>query len=99
MKREKKLKIKIRMKEQSPLTIHIEELKRNCWDSILKLEKQNPQTLEEFGDCELLDNLMQNYFTWKMIFRKYNSEITDEMGSIEDFIGKHLKSFHTALIV
>lgn len=86
-------KFKITAKGNEPLTIHEMDLKQVCWDYIFELERQSPQTVEDFGTCDFLDSLMQSYFTWKMI----TEDITDEMAQIEEFITKYLRRFFTAI--
>lgn len=85
---------KIKMTGKEPLTIHDADLKQSCWDSVVELERRNPQTLEEFGEYDLFDTLLQNYFTWKLVFTESGLDITNEMADIEEFILKYLKKFY-----
>lgn len=90
-------KFKITAKGNEPLTIHEMDLKQVCWDYIFELERQNPQTVEDFGTCDFLDSLMQSYFTWKMITKELTADLTNEMAQIEEFITKYLRRFFTAI--
>lgn len=87
----------IRMKGRKSQTVQDADLSQSCWDYIYELEHLNPQTLEEFGECNLLDDLMQNYFTWKLIYNENGLDITDKMADVEEFITKYLKKFFTAM--
>lgn len=87
-------KLKIKMVGKESLTIDESDLVRGCWDSVVELERRNPQTLEEFGEYDLFDTLLQNYFTWKLVFTESGLDITNEMADIEEFILKYLKKFY-----
>lgn len=88
-------KFKIQMKGHEALTVHDADLKQGCWDYIFELERRNFRYLNE---CELLDGLMQNYFTMKMIHREfYGNTVTEEMKAIEEFVTKHQRRVLTAM--
>lgn len=88
---------KIKMKGKESLTIHDIDLKQSCWDCIFEIEALKPTSVEDWGDCDLLDDLLQNYFTWKLVYKENGLDITDNMADVEDFITKFLKQFHTAI--
>lgn len=96
-KQTNKNKISIESNNAKPLTLNTADLKQSCWDYILELEARNPQTVDEFGECNLLDDLLQSYFTWKIYHTENGLELSDEMGDIEDFITKYLKRFYACI--
>lgn len=89
-------KFKIQMKGHEALTVHDADLKQGCWDCIFELERQNQRSFMILSERELLDSLMQDYFTLKMIHREFNRDVTPEMLEIEQFITKHQKRIFTA---
>lgn len=99
-----KFKITIKVRKHEPLTIDESDLIQLCWQNIIEIEERNPKTLDDFtqpspfssvGDC--MDDLMQNYFTLKMVYKEYNLDITDEMANIEDCILKYQKRLFKAM--
>lgn len=90
-----KFKITIKVRKHEPLTIDESDLIHLCWENIIEIEEINPQTADDYlnnqklGEC--VDELMQNYFTIKMIYKEYNLETTQEMGQIEDRILNYQK--------
>jgi hypothetical protein len=93
----KEFEFEIRIKGKESLIIQDADLRQSCWEYISEIERMKPQTVEDWGECDMLDDLMQNYFTWKLIHKENNLDIMEEMGDIEDFITKYLKQFFTAL--
>ncbi|QIG89405.1 hypothetical protein G6R40_06800 [Chryseobacterium sp. POL2] len=93
----KEFEFEIRIKDKEPLTIQDVDLRQSYWDYISEIERIKPQTVEDWGECDMLDDLMQNYFTWKLIHKENNLDITEEMGDIEDFITKYLKKFYLVM--
>lgn len=96
-----KFKITIKVRKHEPLTIDESDLIHLCWGNIIEIQEMNPQTAEDYlssnrlGEC--VDDLMQNYFTLKMIYREFNLETTHEMAQIEDRILNYQKQlFKTA---
>ncbi len=90
-------KFKIQMKGHEALTVHDADLKQGCWDCIFELERQRPPSFMILSERELLDALMQNYYTLKMIHREFHRDVTPEMLEIEEFITKHQKRVLTAM--
>lgn len=90
-----KFKLTIKVRKHEPLTIDESDLMHNCWINIIEIQEMKPQTAEDylnnerFGEC--VDDLMQNYFTLKMVYKEYNLETTFEMGQIEDVILNYQK--------
>ena len=60
-------KVKITAPGKGATKFEMADLKSYCWECIIELERLNPQTVEEFGQYNLFDNLLQNYFTCKMV--------------------------------
>lgn len=98
------IKITIKVRKHEPLTIDETDLIQLCWQNIFELEERNPKTIDDFtqpeqfgtvGEC--MDDLMQNYFTLKMVYKEYGLDITDEMGEIENFILKYQKRLFKAI--
>ena len=87
----------IRMKGIESQIIQDVDLSQSCWDYIFEIEQKKPVTAEDWGDCSILDDLMQNYFTWKLIYKENGLDITDKMADVEEFIIKYLKQFHAAI--
>lgn len=81
-------KFKIIAKGNEPLTIHEMDLKQVCWDCIFELERRNQQNLKRLNERELLDLLLQSYYTLKMVYSECSKEETNEMKNIEDFVIK-----------
>lgn len=90
-------KVKITAPGKGATKFELADLKSYCWECIIELERLNPQTVEEFGQYNLFDNLLQNYYTWKMVFSEYCAELTPEMVQIEEFVTKYLKRFFIAI--
>lgn len=90
-------KFVIQMKGKEALTVYDADLKQACWDSIYELERQNQQSFKYLSESEMLDSLLQNYYTWKMIHREFQSDIIEEMKAIEEFITKHQRRILTAM--
>lgn len=90
-----KFKITIKVDQEKPLTITNSDLILNCRENVNQIQEMNPQTADDYLSNqklgEYVDNLMQNYFTLKMIYKEYNLETTHEMGQIEDRILNYQK--------
>ena len=56
----KEFEFEIRIKGKEPLTIQNADLRQSCWEHISEIEKIKPQTAEDWGECDMLDELMQN---------------------------------------
>ena len=90
-----KFKITIKVRKHEPLTIDESDLIQLCWENIIEIQQINPQTADDYlsneklGQC--VDDLMQNYFTLKMIYKEFNLETTHEMAQIEDRILNYQK--------
>ena len=88
-------KITIKVRKHEPLTIDESDLIHLCWGNIIEIHEMNPKTADDFlnnerlGEC--VDDLMQNYFTLKMIYKEYNLETTNEMEQIEERILNYQK--------
>ena len=90
-----KFKITIKVRKHEPLTIDESDLIQLCWVNIIEIQEINPQTADDYLINEKLgeyvDDLMQNYFTLKMIYKEFNLETTHEMAQIEDRILNYQK--------
>ena len=93
----KDFKMKVTAKGQEPFKLEQTDLIQNCWQYIADLEHLNPMTVEEFGYYDFIDQLLNNFFTLKMVFNEYGQEPTPEMVRIEEFITKYLKRFFNAI--
>jgi hypothetical protein len=65
-------------------------------NSMLSEIGENGSLPEEVDDTAFMqlknvDELLENYFTFKFLFREYNLETPEEMEEIEDFILKLFK--------
>lgn len=89
-KQENDFEFTINMKGREPLTVHDVDLRQSCWDYVVTLE-QVQSNVVICSRNELLDSLLQSYFTWKLIYTENGLEISEEMKEIQNFISKHLE--------
>ena len=83
------LRITIKNKGSKSFTIDVWELTSACWDCVHELEQGNPNAI--MSNFELLDHLMQNYYTRKLIHSEQGINPCEEMEDIKEFINKHLR--------
>lgn len=88
-------KITIKNKGSKSITYDLWELETVCWDYIYELERGNQEMY--LSEHELLDSLMQNYFTCKLVYTECGNDLSKEMESIEEFIIKHQRRISTAM--
>lgn len=93
----KDFKMKVTAKGQKPFKLEQTDLIQNCLQYIADLEHLNPMTVEEFGYYDFIDQILNNFFTLKMVFNEYGQEPTPEIVRIEEFITKYLKRFFNAI--
>lgn len=86
-----KFKLTIKVRKHEPLIINEADLIQQCWGLLIDINERQTSTALDVMQDNYLDELMQNYFTIKMIYTEYNLDLTNEMIQIEEFILNELK--------